>query len=293
MITMNRKASINAFLWIVILMLLLNSCSGRYSSEEDTLYTGERFTPDKIDSIFDALSEEITEKYPIDTYYDGRVIVYWLEGGSVWHLSRSCSNLQNAEPGTILSGDVYEALKAGKERGCKNCAKDSDITAHITDSQTEQPSSPETAERYPKEYDSAGELIVYWLEGGSVWHESAKCGTVTKADPAKLLRGTPQDAFAAGKDRACKVCSADSEITVFVPETTIIPETTWTPTTTIPESIGADNRDIVYWTDSGSVWHISIDCSALARTDPENIRTGDVSKAIEAEKERACKKCSG
>jgi hypothetical protein len=212
-----------------------------------------------------------------------------------------------ADPAKLLRGTPQDAFAAGKDRACKVCSADSEITVVIpettqTPETTKQPETtqapettetPETTDRYPKEYDSAGELIVYWLEGGSVWHESAKCGTVTKADPAKLLRGTPQDAFAAGKDRACKICSADSEITVFIPETTIIPGTTGTPTTTIPESIGADNRDIVYWTDSGSVWHISIDCSALARTDPENIRTGDVSKAIEAEKERACKKCSG
>lgn len=46
-------------------------------------------------------------------------IVYWTKGGSVWHISRSCSALKNSTD--ILSGSEDEALAAGKSRACKKC----------------------------------------------------------------------------------------------------------------------------------------------------------------------------
>ena len=47
--------------------------------------------------------------------------------------------------------------------------------------------------------------------------------------------------------------------------------------------------DVVYWTEGGSVWHNTKDCSALARS--KNIISGSVHDAVEAGKERVCKKC--
>lgn len=98
-----------------------------------------------------------------------------------------------------------------------------------------EPTPAETEEitsgsKYPKSYNEKGELIVYWLDSGSVWHESINCGTVSKADPSKLHSGTPNEAYSSGKERACKTCSADS--TVEIVETTRISETTRTPDTT-------------------------------------------------------------
>ena len=45
----------------------------------------------------------------------------------------------------------------------------------------------------------------------------------------------------------------------------------------------------VYYTESGSVWHKSADCSALKKS--QNVLTGTQTQAEEAGKERACKKC--
>jgi predicted nucleic acid-binding Zn ribbon protein len=95
--------------------------------------------------------------------------------------------------------------------------------------------------KYPKTYNDKGELIVYWLEGGSVWHESAKCGTVINAEASKLHSGTPYEAYSNGKERACKTCSSDSTVviteTTRTPDTTSVPETTHTPEITIVPEI--------------------------------------------------------
>ncbi len=46
----------------------------------------------------------------------------------------------------------------------------------------------------------------------------------------------------------------------------------------------------VYYTESGSVWHTSVDCSALKRS--QNVMVGTQEQAESEGKERACKKCT-
>lgn len=46
--------------------------------------------------------------------------VYWVAGGSVWHLTDRCSSLARSKQ--ILSGTVEEAISAGKSRACKICS---------------------------------------------------------------------------------------------------------------------------------------------------------------------------
>ena len=46
--------------------------------------------------------------------------------------------------------------------------------------------------------------IVYWTEGGEVWHESASCGHLSQKNPAKT--GTVEEAMAAKKERPCSYC---------------------------------------------------------------------------------------
>ena len=46
-------------------------------------------------------------------------VVYWTEGGSVWHNTKDCSALARSK--NIISGSVHDAVRAGKERVCKKC----------------------------------------------------------------------------------------------------------------------------------------------------------------------------
>ena len=92
--------------------------------------------------------------------------------------------------------------------------------------------------------------------------------------------------------------------TIFVSETTAIPETQPVPvTTSAPETTAAPvtaaapettsaaepQDNVVYWVKNGEVWHISVNCSSLSRS--KNILSGTVETAMDAGKERGCKRC--
>ncbi len=47
-------------------------------------------------------------------------IVYWTQGGTVWHTERECSALRRSKE--IISGTVEEAVFVGKERACQKCS---------------------------------------------------------------------------------------------------------------------------------------------------------------------------
>lgn len=47
--------------------------------------------------------------------------VYWVDGGSVWHVKRESSSLARSK--AVRSGTVEEAKSAGKSRTCKICSK--------------------------------------------------------------------------------------------------------------------------------------------------------------------------
>ena len=51
------------------------------------------------------------------------------------------------------------------------------------------------------------------------------------------------------------------------------------------------NEEKVYWTKSGSVWHLKKDCRYLKNTNPSNILSGSVEEAKEAGKGKACSSC--
>ena len=50
-------------------------------------------------------------------------------------------------------------------------------------------------------------------------------------------------------------------------------------------------EETVYWTASGSVWHVTRECSALAKS--KSVQAGAEADAIAAGKTRACKRCGG
>ena len=64
------------------------------------------------------ITEPSVSEDPAEAVYE---VVYWTEGGSVYHITDQCSTLRRSK--TILSGTVEEALNAKKERPCKTCTK--------------------------------------------------------------------------------------------------------------------------------------------------------------------------
>ncbi len=210
---MSNKVKILFCVCLAFLTVLsFSGCVERFVGEETDYSTGEVLTPEMIESIFEAISTPVTDKYPSETAEDGSLILYWLENGSVWHISLNCASISKAEPQNLRSGDIADALEAGKERGCKICAKDFEIeteSALVSDT-TAVIAEASTQEKYSKEYDLNGNLIVYWVKNGSVWHVSSKCSSLSKSSSADVLSGTEADAQASGKERACKICSDEN-----------------------------------------------------------------------------------
>ena len=50
-----------------------------------------------------------------------------------------------------------------------------------------------------------------------------------------------------------------------------------------------ETEDAVFWTVSGSVWHVTAECSALAKS--KSVLSGTEAQAIQAGKTRVCKRC--
>ena len=207
-----KKSGIKFSLAVLSVLVLTFSCGCRtfkigVSTEPESLKV---LTPEDIESIFAEISYETTEKYPSETDENGSLIVFWLEGGAVWHVSQYCSTVNKSDPEKVKNGSVQEAIDSGKERPCRICGKNIDYTP-ITEpesgvSYTDTDLQPET-EKNPKEYSEDGELIVFWLDGGKVWHESRYCSSLSRTDPEKIKQGSAAEALAAGKERVCKNCS--------------------------------------------------------------------------------------
>jgi hypothetical protein len=192
----------------LIATAILAGCVERLVGEDTDFSTGEVLTPEMIESIFNEISVPVTEKYPTETDSNGEVLLYWLEGGSVWHTSLKCGSVARASAENLHTGSLSDALSAGKERGCKLCAKNYEPSL-----ESEGPSVTDveqTKDKYPRDYDAEGNLIVYWLKGGSVWHESRECSSLSKSSDSNILSGTVNDAQTSGKERACKICSENN-----------------------------------------------------------------------------------
>lgn len=153
-------------------------------------------------------------------------------------------------------------------------------------------------EKYTAETDESGNLIVYWLPGGSVWHTSKNCSSLAKASADDVSNGSIGEAVSEGKDRPCKVCSEELSYTVESNDGYVSNEASQElsvgveETLKYPNDYSDDGNLLVYWTKSGSVWHESSSCSSLINTPKENLICGSEEEAISAGKDRACKKCS-
>jgi len=279
---------------LIFSMIILSGCIERFRGEGTDIGSLKPITPEDIESIFAAISSEMTEKYPVETDEDGAILVYWLDGGTVWHMSANCGNIQKADVSKVCSGTVADAENSGKTRACKICYNEDYLNSETQafDSLHEDPS--ESADR-PVIDDST---VVYWLSGGSVWHLNNSCSSLSRSDPEVILSGSVYQAYTEGKSRACKVCSGDVEVDFTqAAESSCVSETsdelTSDDTTEkFKKEYDEDGQLIVFWTKNGKVWHESRYCSSLSRTDPDNLIFGTETDAASAGKERACKTCS-
>ncbi len=269
------------------------NCSSdiQYAVESDKNIETTVSATHEVESTTDSATQEsdvTVHKYPKEYLPNGELKVYWLSGGSVWHESSECQTVRGADANIVKYGTVQEAYYGGKLRPCKTCSYDSVVDIETITTAVDLTTAAVKYEPYPKEYDSDGNVIVYWLTGGSVWHESRECSTVKKADPNAVISGNAYDAYYAGKTRACKVCAEDS--TIFIDENQSTAATSELVTT--EQFTETQTSDTVYWVKNGSVWHVNINCSSLKRTSEEDIIYGSIQEAEKQGKERVCKRCS-
>jgi len=68
------------------------------------------------------LAESATETAPEESVSSEALpeVCYYVEKGSVWHASKSCSSLKKSE--NIIESDLEGAEIAGKARPCSKCA---------------------------------------------------------------------------------------------------------------------------------------------------------------------------
>ena len=101
---------------LLIICLLLASCHGG-----DEFQGGRPITKEELASLSVELSGGAKE--PAETAKnDGTVLylVYWSDGGSVYHCASDCRHLKDAK--SVHAGSIREAQENGKEKACSACA---------------------------------------------------------------------------------------------------------------------------------------------------------------------------
>lgn len=101
------------------------------------------------------------------------------------------------------------------------------------------------------------------------------------------------DAPSASETTSPTIPTENTSQTIPTDTTTVFAETTIDSTTTAFETLVPDttapNDATVYWTPSGSVWHVNRACSSLKNS--IEVISGKQSDAIATGKSRVCKKC--
>lgn len=100
---------------MILAVLALPACT-----QSDDFSAGKPLTRDELTSLSAELCTEAWEPETVGGF-STQVVVYWTEGGSVYHLSKDCYHLKRA--GAVESGSVSHAWELGKERVCSVCGK--------------------------------------------------------------------------------------------------------------------------------------------------------------------------
>ena len=103
----------------ILLTLLLCACS---VNEATVSYNGTELSAEDIFALSDQFpreTEKESETKAEETVEPADGIVYFSEGGEVWHEWRTCGHL--SQKNDIFCGSIEDAMAAGKERGCYYC----------------------------------------------------------------------------------------------------------------------------------------------------------------------------
>lgn len=99
--------------FLIAAALALPACT-----PSDDFSAGRPLTRDELASLSAELCTGAREPETVGGF-STQVVVYWTEGGSVYHLSKECYHLKRAA--SVESGSVSRAWALGKERACSVC----------------------------------------------------------------------------------------------------------------------------------------------------------------------------
>lgn len=102
--------------------------------------------------------------------------------------------------GEMLDEDLLESIRDALSSNEQTTSEkiNGDTTEYATEITTVQ-----AAEDVTIETNEDGEVIVYWLENGSVWHADPNCQHIKGKE---YLSGTIDQAIENGMNRLCKSC---------------------------------------------------------------------------------------
>ena len=112
---------------IVVIFLLFLICALTACAVSEPFDAGEPLTPGEVNALRGDLiasngnGEQIKDESKGDTA-PATDTVYWLAGGSVYHMDSSCHHIK--EKPNVQSGTVAAAAEAGKTRSCSLCKRD-------------------------------------------------------------------------------------------------------------------------------------------------------------------------
>ena len=210
---------------IIAFILVIFSFNMSISSCKST-----EISENEKNEVIGYLRDKIYETLP---YSDD--MVFWVKGGSVYHLYKDCRFLEKAEE--VRYGTI---AKSGRVKLCETCAKRSEATEDSSETVGSSETKVAVSEAIDNEsvfdgvivdiaplevvssegdeeidrsiQDNVGEetaesdennaQTVYWTPNGSVWHVDPNCSSLSKSKDVRS--GTIEES---GKDRACKKCS--------------------------------------------------------------------------------------
>ncbi len=119
-----------------ILLLTMSMLCCEFDESRNHLSGGQLLDDEKMSQIRNEVlsgelsetdSDEITSEKDIaqdetdENNDNSDSIVFWTEGGSVWHISPTCSHIKNSSK-KIFAGTTNDAVKAGKTKQCASCS---------------------------------------------------------------------------------------------------------------------------------------------------------------------------
>lgn len=133
------------------------------------------------------------------------------------------------------------------------------------------------------------DTVFYWTKSGTKLHLYRSCAHLSKSSDDNIVTGTYYDANGKKLSEICSSCLKKSGNEIF--DTSVFETDMSSIVTEEISSLPQEIPSVLYWTVSGSKYHLYRDCRSLSGSDEHNINSGDFSAALESGKKSACSFC--